>query len=261
VIRRPAACNFQIDWTHINKYDNLPAANAATVHVAGTYDRQFGNYAENRATATIGWAMDKFDAQIGARFIDDLVLLLPSGGTLPPEDNPPAADRFVRVPRPVLRVPDQRQHQGVAERNEPVDEQPPMMYQNNVTNANTDVNTYDTLGRGTRSRRRTSSDPDLRLDDLRRAAWRLPRGPSLIRVSPVNFHSFSASVERAGQFLAEGKHAQAEAEARAVLARSPGDLGARVCSTRACCSPSASPKPFRWRSRSSRARRRNLRTG
>jgi outer membrane receptor protein involved in Fe transport len=27
------------------------------------------------------------------------------------------------------------------------DEQPPLLYQNNVTNANTDVNTYDTLGR------------------------------------------------------------------------------------------------------------------
>jgi tetratricopeptide (TPR) repeat protein len=38
----------------------------------------------------------------------------------------------------------------------------------------------------------------------------------------------SASVERAGQLLAEGKHAQAEAEARAVLARSPGDTEARV---------------------------------
>jgi tetratricopeptide (TPR) repeat protein len=38
----------------------------------------------------------------------------------------------------------------------------------------------------------------------------------------------SASVERAGQLLAEGNYAQAEAEARAVLARSPGDLGARV---------------------------------
>ena len=38
----------------------------------------------------------------------------------------------------------------------------------------------------------------------------------------------SASVERAGQLLAEGKHAQAEAEARAVLARSPGNLDARV---------------------------------
>ena len=64
--------------------------------MAGTYDRQFGNYAENRATATIGWSMDKFDAQLGARFIDDIVLLLPSGGTLAPEDNPPLPiDSFV----------------------------------------------------------------------------------------------------------------------------------------------------------------------
>ena len=38
----------------------------------------------------------------------------------------------------------------------------------------------------------------------------------------------SASVERAGQLLAEGKHAQAEAEARAVLARSPDNIEARV---------------------------------
>jgi len=38
----------------------------------------------------------------------------------------------------------------------------------------------------------------------------------------------SASVERAGQLLAEGKYAQAEADARAVLAKSPGHFGARV---------------------------------
>src|SRR6187455_3767028 len=38
----------------------------------------------------------------------------------------------------------------------------------------------------------------------------------------------SASVERAGQLLAEGKLAQAEAEARAVLARSPDNIEARV---------------------------------
>jgi len=44
----------------------------------------------------------------------------------------------------------------------------------------------------------------------------------------VNASSSSASVERAGQLLAEGKHAQAEAEARAVLARSPDNIEARV---------------------------------
>lgn len=44
----------------------------------------------------------------------------------------------------------------------------------------------------------------------------------------MNASSSSASVERAGQLLAEGKHAQAEAEARAVLARSPDNIEARV---------------------------------
>ena len=38
----------------------------------------------------------------------------------------------------------------------------------------------------------------------------------------------SESVARAGQLLAEGKHAQAEAEARVALARTPGDVGARI---------------------------------
>ena len=98
-LRDTAAGNFafQIDWTHINKYDNLPAENAAIVHVAGTYDRQFGNYAENRATATIGWNMNKFDAQIGARFIDDIVLLLPQRWYVAAGGQPAAADRFVRA--------------------------------------------------------------------------------------------------------------------------------------------------------------------
>jgi outer membrane receptor protein involved in Fe transport len=138
---------FQIDWTHILKYDSLPAEGAETVHVAGTYDRQFGNYAENRATASIGWTMNKFEAQIAARYIDAIELLLPSGGTIAPEDNPP------------LQVPSSTYldlYFGY-QFNDSIkvsltgtnltDEQPPMLYQNNVTNANTDVNTYDTLGR------------------------------------------------------------------------------------------------------------------
>jgi tetratricopeptide (TPR) repeat protein len=38
----------------------------------------------------------------------------------------------------------------------------------------------------------------------------------------------SASLERAGQLLAEGNHVQAEAEARAILSLAPADLGARI---------------------------------
>ena len=138
---------FQIDWTHINKYDNTPSDRSDTIHVAGTYDRQFGNYAENRATATIGWSMNKFDAQIGARFIDDIVLLLPSGGTLLPEDNPPLPiDSFVYLDLYFGYNINDNIKVSLSGTNLS-DEQPPMLYQNNVTNANTDVNTYDTLGR------------------------------------------------------------------------------------------------------------------
>ena len=138
--------DFTVDWTHINSYTNEPP-NAPVQEVAGTYDRQFGNYAENRATATLGWSMDKFEAQLGARFIDSLVLLLPSGGAIAPEDNPPLPiDSFV-VPGSLLRVQINDSIKVSLTGTNLTDEQPPMLYQNNVTNANTDVNTYDTLGR------------------------------------------------------------------------------------------------------------------
>jgi outer membrane receptor protein involved in Fe transport len=115
--------------------------------VAGTYDRQFGNYAENRATASIGWTMNKFEAQLAARFIDGIQLLLPSGGTLPPEDNPPLdVPSFTYLDLYFGYQFNDSIKVSLTGTNL-TDEQPPMLYQNNVTNANTDVNTYDTLGR------------------------------------------------------------------------------------------------------------------
>ncbi|MES1263458.1 MAG: TonB-dependent receptor, partial [Peristeroidobacter soli] len=138
--------NFQIDWTHIMSYDSTPSDRSDVIHVAGTYDRQFGNYAENRANATIGWNKDKFDAQIGVRFIDSLELLLPSGGTLPPDQNPPLPiDSFVYLDLYFGYQINDAIKVSLSGTNL-TNEQPPMLYQNNVTNANTDVNTYDTLG-------------------------------------------------------------------------------------------------------------------
>jgi iron complex outermembrane receptor protein len=139
--------NFQIDWTHINNYDSTPSDRSDTIHVAGTYDRQFGNYAKNRAVATVGWGKDKFDAQIGARYIDSMVLLLPSGGSIAPEDNPPLPiDSFIYFDLYFGYKINDSIKVSLSGTNL-TDEQPPMLFQNNVTNANTDVNTYDTLGR------------------------------------------------------------------------------------------------------------------
>ncbi len=137
---------FQLDWTRINSYENA-APNAPTLEVVGTYDRQFGNYAKNRAMGSIGWSMNSFDAQLSARFIDKIQLLEPSGGALEPEDNPPWGissftylDLFFGYTiSDALRV-------SLTGTNI-TDKQPPMLFQNNVTNANTDVQTYDVLGR------------------------------------------------------------------------------------------------------------------
>jgi iron complex outermembrane recepter protein len=139
--------NFQVDWTRIFAYDNLPAENAAVVEVAGTYDRQFGNYAKNRAVASVGWGMGDFEAQIAARFIDNVQLLLPSGGAIAPEDNPPLPiASFTYLDLYFGYKVNDNLKVSLTGTNL-TDKQPPILYQNNVTNANTDVQTYDTLGR------------------------------------------------------------------------------------------------------------------
>jgi iron complex outermembrane receptor protein len=138
--------NFQVDWTKINKYENA-APGADPVDTVGTFNRQFGNYAKNRAVGSIGWGLGAFEAQLAARYIDGIELLLPSGGAIAPEDNPP----WVIGSRAYVdlyfgyKVNDDLKVSLTGQNI--MDKQPPILFQNNVTNANTDVNTYDTLGR------------------------------------------------------------------------------------------------------------------
>jgi iron complex outermembrane recepter protein len=138
--------SFQIDWTRINSYENA-APNAPVLEVVGTYDRQFGNYAKNRAVGSIGWSMGAFDSQLSARFIDRIQLNEPSGGAVEPEDNPAwlVGSRTYVDLYFGYRVNDNLKVS--LNGTNLLDKQPPMLFQNNVTNANTDVQTYDTLGR------------------------------------------------------------------------------------------------------------------
>ena len=141
---------FSIDWTHTLSYKNDPAPGAAVQQIAGSYDRQFGNYAKDRAFAQIGWAMAGADILFTTRYISRITLYNPSVTGVQTD--------FV-TPYPDLRIPSfvymdltlgytfptkTRLQAGV--RNI-ADKQPPLLYQNNVTNANTDVQTYDTIGR------------------------------------------------------------------------------------------------------------------
>lgn len=136
--------NFSLDMTHINSYKSVPAPGAETIEVAGTYDRQYGNFAKWRGLLGVNWSYQGLSAQVTTRYIGDLELLNPVGGT---DTSPP------------LKIPQYFYMDFTLAYETPTkttirfgalnfgDKQPPLLYQNNVTNANTDVSTYDTIGR------------------------------------------------------------------------------------------------------------------
>jgi outer membrane receptor protein involved in Fe transport len=143
---------FQADVTKIGSYENTPSPGATPTEVSGTYDRQFGNYAKTRALGSIGWSLKEVDALLSIRYIGGIVLKNPAViGT-----------DFTVTPNvaiPDLKVPAYTYLDFTVGYNLPAkarvmagvrnltDKQPPILYQNNVTNGNTDVQTYDTIGR------------------------------------------------------------------------------------------------------------------
>jgi outer membrane receptor protein involved in Fe transport len=136
--------NFSLDVTRINSYENTPAPGAAPIEIAGTFDRQFGNFAKYRGLLGLGWQFAGFDGLLTARYIGELEVRDPD---------------FVIENAPALQIPaftyldltvgytlptNTRIQVGAVNLQ---DKQPPIFYQNNVLNANTDVSTYDLLGR------------------------------------------------------------------------------------------------------------------
>jgi len=141
--------SFELDWTHTNNYTNNPAPGSATQEIAGTFNKQFGNYAKNRGLAFLGWNYRGVDALITGRYIGGLEITNPSvtGVDATGAPYPPYAIGSVLYTDITLgyTFPTKTKVQiGVINLS---DKQPPIFYQNNVANANTDVSTYDTLGR------------------------------------------------------------------------------------------------------------------
>ncbi|HEX7374339.1 MAG TPA: TonB-dependent receptor, partial [Steroidobacteraceae bacterium] len=143
-LRDTAAGSFQftLDATYIDKYDSTPCDVCETTHVAGTFDRQYGNYAKWRGLASVGWAYDAMTALLSWRYIDSLVLkdadAIIDGVTLniPSKSYLDLTVGYTFWDKLTITA-------GV---DNLTNEQPPILYQNNVTNANTDVSTYDTVG-------------------------------------------------------------------------------------------------------------------
>jgi iron complex outermembrane receptor protein len=140
--------SFELDWTHTNNYTNTPAPGAAPVEYAGTYNEQFGNYTKNRGLMLVGWNWMGADLLITSRYIGALQITnpsvkpLPSGAPWPPLQIGSVIYEDITLG---YTFPTNT-HLQAGVRNLS-DKQPPIFYQNNVTNANTDTSTYDMLGR------------------------------------------------------------------------------------------------------------------
>jgi len=165
---RVGSFQFGLDLTRINKYENTPAPGAAPQEIVGTYNRQFGNYAKYRGLATIGWSLGGFDGLIAARYIHHIVMHDPAvcgfvgySCFLAQTDPAYAAanDPTTFAKWPDVKIPSMTYFDATLGYTFPTktkvqvgvrnigDKQPPILFQNNVTNANTDVQTYDTIGR------------------------------------------------------------------------------------------------------------------
>jgi iron complex outermembrane receptor protein len=134
---------FGIDGTYIDKFDSTPCDVCGTTEVAGTFDRQYGNYAEWRGLASIGWSFEPFSALLSARYIGDLVLHDP--------DAQPGVQPDLQIPSSTyldltFGYSFKENLQINVGMDNITDEKPPLLYQNNVINSNTDVSTYDVIG-------------------------------------------------------------------------------------------------------------------
>jgi outer membrane receptor protein involved in Fe transport len=158
---------FGFDGTYLARWDNDtdPASDDdAVIHLAGHYNLSYGMYSRIRARAFANWSLGDWSASWRIRYIG-------------PFDNGSDDDRqgssadAACLHDPVTGAPNQycavELHYGsTVYHNVSVayampkinsrfevgvdnvfDKQPPLLYNNNVLNANTDVSTFDTIGR------------------------------------------------------------------------------------------------------------------
>jgi outer membrane receptor protein involved in Fe transport len=154
--------NFRVgfDGTYIEKW-NIDQGGFVQ-HLAGHFDKTFGNFARVRALASLDWNMGPFSANWTTRYVGPITIGYANAG-LGPSGVEPGQGKNAYNPNPigpVLHYGAQTYHNvSFGYKIEPLnafvqvgidnlgDKQAPILYLNNVLNANTDVGTYDTVGR------------------------------------------------------------------------------------------------------------------
>lgn len=136
--------NFTVDMTMINSYESVGSPGSPVQQIAGTFDRQFGNYAKWRGLAGLGWSLRGFEGLLTARYIHKLRVTDPDGA---PGIQPDLNIGSITYLDLTLGYEFPTQTKVQIGFTNLTDRDPPLLFNNNVLNANTDVSTYDTLGR------------------------------------------------------------------------------------------------------------------
>lgn len=152
---------FGLDATYIDRYDNdtNPLSEDDPVkHIAGTYNKSYGMYARTRGRLFVNWNKGDLGLSWRARYVGgfDIGSNDRRQGTSADAGCTQATPEFCYA----RRFDDYLVHSFSAAYSLPwfnskvevgvdnaFDKQPQTLFQNNVLNANTDVNTFDTVGR------------------------------------------------------------------------------------------------------------------
>lgn len=151
----PGQFDVGVQGTYISQYDNDPAPGLPgdeTLHIAGKYNSQYGNFPRIRGLAHVNWQYGPWQAYYSLRYIGKI--------TVGSADQRQGFSCDAKVVNQECHFGAQLQSNvSVGYTIQPInttliagvdnvfDKQPPVLYGNNVINANTDPSTYDTIGR------------------------------------------------------------------------------------------------------------------
>lgn len=147
--------NASLNGTYMKRYDINPDTtdtSSVVIHNAGIYTYSYGNFPRWRALGTLNWSLGNWSASWRLRYVGrtqvgsaDLDQGLSADSALPGVERKIGAYVYHNV-QVAYRVEPwhTRFELGV---DNLADKQPPLFFSNNVNNANTDVATYDLLGR------------------------------------------------------------------------------------------------------------------
>ncbi|NUS38038.1 MAG: TonB-dependent receptor [Lysobacter sp.] len=144
--------NFGFDGTYISKWDNDVDTTSNTdpiAHLAGTFNKDYGLYSRVRARAFANWSMGDFSVAWRTKYLSKFSIKNADGGCIA---NPiycydlNIGSYVTHSVNFTYALPSINSRVEVGVDNL-FDKQPPIMYQNNVLNANTDPSNFDTIGR------------------------------------------------------------------------------------------------------------------